>query len=379
MASMAVLLPSLALVLTQGSFQGYRAAQAAFVGLLVLAVLGRRTMLPPSWQAATLAATCVFSSALALNGPLDQQASSLLAAKAFMLAATLLLADQLRDQTFRHFAMAGAPVASFIVIIVTAELALTPWQGKRPDFFGHHPNWGGEILFGCVVLISFAPRSWLRWMTYAAALAALIALQSRAAMLGSLIIIAGVEGLRALNAFGWRRAAIMALLAATMLALSLAAASLALPHHVAQAWDLIGSDVLLLDHPERGFGTGLVGRTDGWRVAWDAFASAPLTGHGLDQTIMPNGQAIHNGYLATLAAFGMAAAGPFAVLVAALVGTLRKDKQRFVVLTACCFVFFFNARSLNLNIFPLLLWLACLPWQHDEWRHDEWRRDEARN
>ena len=361
--AIALLGPSLILTATDGGLQDYRKAQIVALALLALTVIAGRSLFIPSWQACVLAGTILASGGAALLGWIAADASAFLFSKSVMLVAMFLLVDQLRERSFQELMRSMAPLATLLIAILLLGL-LRNWQalGARPDFVGLHPNLGGELLFASLLVISFAAPGWLRLLGYAAGLAALALLQSRAALLGSLIIIIGSEAWRLTQALGWQQAVRLSagiLAAASTMAL---AALLFLPATANGVSTFFGSQILLLDHPERGVGTGLAGRVETWRAAWQAFAAAPFIGHGLDQTLMPNGQAIHNGYLALLAAFGLFAIGPFAVLISALTTAWRKDTHRFLVIIACCVVFFFNARSFNLNIFPLILWLACLPW-----------------
>jgi O-antigen ligase len=59
--------------------------------------------------------------------------------------------------------------------------------------------------------------------------------------------------------------------------------------------------------PLRGLNSGLTGRTDTWRSAWDVFVSHPLFGVGYQQheVYIENKMPVHNDYLATLADLGV--------------------------------------------------------------------------
>ena len=351
--------PFLVLTLTGGDFAAYRVAQAMTLALLALAAASR--LIWPSWQVLVLAAALTASTGHAsLIHPAEIGLTLII--KSAMLIAFLGAIDQHRGEGFAALARPAAPMAALVVAAIAILQLLSP-SAERATYVGLHPNLGGEILFGCVILVSFARPAWLRILVYGAAIGALIALQSRAALIGTCCVIASAQWLRMRPITVPHPIPLTLLGAATTLLVALLLAFFLAPYHVDAAIDGIASKALLLDHPERGLGTGLVGRVDTWPVAWNAFLEHPLFGFGMDQIRTPLGLAVHNGYLALLAEFGLFALLPFAVMGAALFHAVRHDPHRAVILLAGAFVLFFNARSLNLNLFPFLFWVACLPWR----------------
>lgn len=125
----------------------------------------------------------------------------------------------------------------------------------------------------------------------------------------------------------------------------------------------IYQDLLLYDDLYRGAGTGLVGREETWLAALSVFADNPFLGVGLDRVTSEEDMPVHSGYLALLAEFGIMSLGFLIVLAFGLIESVKQRSIRLAVILACLAVFTFNARSINLNAFPLILWLACLPWE----------------
>jgi O-antigen ligase len=71
--------------------------------------------------------------------------------------------------------------------------------------------------------------------------------------------------------------------------------------------NFILNDLMKFSDPLRGLNSGLTGRTDTWRSAWDVFVSHPLFGVGYQQheAYIENKMPVHNDYLATLADLGV--------------------------------------------------------------------------
>jgi O-antigen ligase len=54
------------------------------------------------------------------------------------------------------------------------------------------------------------------------------------------------------------------------------------PKAVVSGFFRISENVFLLNDPDRGFGTGFVGRDERWAFAWEIFKRYPLFGVGYD-------------------------------------------------------------------------------------------------
>jgi len=222
-----------------------------------------------------------------------------------------------------------------------------------------HPNFGGEILFGAGVCLMTLRTSWLRWSSAALLLFAFFSFQSRSALLGFLIVWLGAEWL--LHGKGWEGLSrkLLTLAAATG---ALIIAIVALPS-LGDTINFVLSDVLFLNDPYRGTGSGLVGRIDTYETAWQTIKQYPIIGSGLDQSIyVDEDGGVHNGFLALAAEYGALSSIIFAVIAFGAMQAYRRDRFLLIVLLACLLIFFFGARTVNLNVFPFLLWLCLLPW-----------------
>lgn len=264
-----------------------------------------------------------------------------------------------RRYTFGRFAedasyfAAATLLASIIHVMFFAEKIY-----GRAFYFGQHPNLGGEIVFGATALVAFNNRAWLRYACYVFSVVTLLELQSRAAVLGVVLMIAVTEIPRRIEML---RVGMAAAFAATALLCTAMLMSPSLGQRVA---DFVKEDVLMVSNPYRGAGTGLVGRAETWVMAYHRVIERPLTGSGLNlsgKTIL--GDPVHNGYIKNLADFGVPGILLDFLLLAAIPMAFRVDPRRGALVLACNLVYFFNARNVNLNIFPLILWIAILPWQ----------------
>lgn len=361
--SSALFLAPLALCFSWGDIGAYRSAQAAATILMAAFVVTnyRRRHAPISVVAWTLIITLWVPYILVLirdGGQVDHQIASIL--KLSIFTAILLAFDLSRQTGFQPAMKQAAPIAAIVVVLSAFQILMLPqtvWG--RHLYFGLHPNWGGEILFAASAALMVVKNNWLRWAAAGATLFVLISLQSRAAMLGFVMIWGGAELLHGTIGKRLRRAILLGAPIAGIAVLTV----LASPSLTAMIVEFISSDALLLDDPNRGLGTGFVGRIDSLRAFGDAIAQRPILGAGLDQAVWAGGGwGIHSGYLAVAAEYGLASAPIWIVLTFALVRSFSRDRYLFIVLLASAFVFFFNARTINLNVFPMILWISMLPW-----------------
>jgi hypothetical protein len=132
-----------------------------------------------------------------------------------------------------------------------------------------------------------------------------------------------------------------------------------------QVSDYVLNDIFFVNNPNRGLGSGFVGRDETWGVALNDLATAPLTGMGIQQSSTTLiGLPIHGGHLKLLAEFGMIAGVLLNLLL--IMGTIfafRQDRRLGFMLLGCHVHYFFAARSINLNVFPLIMWIGILPWK----------------
>lgn len=363
----AFMLPPLVFSLTWGNFPVYRASQIISLALLAIAAFSVKSgkVLVPSWQAMVITSVVGVSTIAAFvhdaiaAGPTD----TALLMKAVMVIGFILALDQLRDHGFATFARAMVPVSVVIVAGTAVHFAVNPviiWG--RYWFFGIHPNLGGEVLFACMITLTFSHSRLLRLSLGVITLILLTLLQSRAALGGAIVLLTGSEAFRLIVLQKARMAGFLPLLVGGLGTVIV----LALPELPAQAASYVANKIFLLDDMNRGLGTGFVGRDTTWGMALAEFAENPVFGAGMDRIERSeDGLAVHSGYLGSLGEFGMLSIGLFVVLLSGFLREIRRQELLMLIIFASMFIFFFNARVINLNIFPFLMWIACLPWASD--------------
>lgn len=232
-------------------------------------------------------------------------------------------------------------------------------------FFGLHPNLGGEVLIVCFIIMVLVKNMWLRMSFVSAILIALFLLQSRSALVAAIMILFAAEYYLHRSIHIPRASWLF--WAAFLLFISILGILLLLVTDLGQElFRFFWEDVLLLNDPNRGLGTGLVGRSDSFETFVRIFSESPFLGVGLDQVSWTgttiDKDRIHNGILVLPAEFGVFGIGVLLILAVRLVLDARKDPFLFWVRLSLLFMFFLSARSVNLGIFPLILWVLFLPW-----------------
>lgn len=265
-----------------------------------------------------------------------------------------------RRLSFEDFARAAGPLALIFLLASTIHLqffATKIWG--RSLFWGLHPNYGGELLAGAAMLVAFQKQPAIRWFGYALAVFCLVQVQARASLLAALVVIAGVEA--------WGQRGVLTRMLAIGAAGLVAVCVLLLvsPSAMSRASDFVANQIFMANNPNRGLGSGFVGRDETWAVAVKDIIASPIAGKGMQQsgqTLL--GLPIHNGYLKNLAEFGV----PFGLVLnlMLIVGTFwafRQDRRLGFVMLACHIEYFFAPRNVNLSVFPLMMWIAILPWK----------------
>jgi hypothetical protein len=361
------MVPHLVFAVSWGNFELYRASQVFWLALLTLTFFPYLNLLKRSSSTVAIVIVAVLAFSIAgtiiadLYGGADLDVELLTKALFFMV--TIFLMDRVRFIGFDSFAAFARPVAIVTIIATAVHFAVNPEiLYERYTFFGMHPNLGGEVLFACAIFIAFSSSFTVRVVFGLLICALLLLLQSRAALVGTVLVIAIGEFIR-MTWYGSaqaRRQKWMFLFTASGAAL-LGTVVLA-PSTLESGISLVSSQILLIDDPDRGVGTGMVGRDVTWQHAMSLFRGNPFFGVGLDRAAPDEEMDIHSGYLSLLAEFGLLSIPLLLVMLLGLRHAMRQRSLRVAVIVACMFVFIFNARSINLNAFPLILWIACLPW-----------------
>ncbi|HWA23881.1 MAG TPA: O-antigen ligase family protein [Caulobacterales bacterium] len=343
----------------------YRALDVAHAGALAVVayLLARRDNLRLSGVAKAFALLLVVDMAAVLIASFVEYRPEVVPAvyiQTTLLFVTIFLSFDIfaRKYSFEEFCELASPVAIALIVVSAYHVQfVSPRVWGRAFYFGLHPNLGGEVLFGALVVAAFNKRASLRWMAYALGMWALFLIQSRAAELGALALIAGAEIPRTNKGLGYASVGAIAALAVICVGLLLN------PSLTDGLVHFVKEDMMKTSDPYRGEGTGLVGRADTWIMALDKLAAHPLFGTGINQSgTTAMGIGIHNGYLKMMAELGIMGALVDVWIIVTLGIALMKDWRRGVAIGACAVLFFFNNRSLNLMVFPLLMWVSLLPW-----------------
>lgn len=233
------------------------------------------------------------------------------------------------------------------------------WDRAAP--LGLVPNWWGEV---CVDLIftSLFLRPYLRIAIYIFATIFMLWVQSRSALLTSIITVLAfeIQCIRGTTSSSEKQKLIFILGGAIITVLLILL--LIYPSNVQLAVDLISS-AFLLDDPHRGIGTGLSGRDLTWVVGLDVWKQAPLLGVGLDRAnniaVAELGLAIHSGFLIALADGGVL--GEAALLLVLVLRLRQAYLSRSAINIAIGFgymsVIALQPRLFNLNLMSLLFFI----------------------
>lgn len=128
-------------------------------------------------------------------------------------------------------------------------------------------------------------------------------------------------------------------------------------------------EILSVDDPNRGIGSGFTGRAERWSMAWQAFESHPVFGVGFRCHELVTGENAHNGFLAYLAETGVIGGAAAFLLISAAAGRSwrRAVPEPLDALLLCASVgyllhsvferFIFNVGNPGSLLF--VLWIVC--------------------
>jgi O-antigen ligase len=152
------------------------------------------------------------------------------------------------------------------------------------------------------------------------------------------------------------------------LGMALVAATLFLDPYILNAIQYFKHDVLLVDSPQRGIGSGFTGRTEVWAATFDLWLRSPLFGVGFreHERFLPGGLPAHNSYLAMLADTGLVGFVLYLVLLGwsfvAAWGIRDQRTRRFIIAMIVAYIVngFFDRRTINSgNPFGVFFLLCC--------------------
>lgn len=278
-----------------------------------------------------------------------------LAATGFIFHLTLTLAALRHDAMpayLRSVAYAGLVVAVvYDLMAMMGQIEVV--YGRYLFFGGSHPNLGSEIIAIAFVAsgMSFEMR---RFMV--AAIPCVIAvglMQGRAALL---VLLLAIFVRTCQWAIKNRKNAMFAAIGG--------AVSTPVLLCIEPARDVILSMLtswFMMDDPNRGLGTGFVGRTERWSIAWDSFTDTPLFGQGFGYYERTGLEGAHNFYMYSLAEFGLVSILVWAYAVWCLLRIRKMEPLVFVRFLPIIVLTVFNDRFINLNPYPfvmIVVWLV---------------------
>lgn len=278
-----------------------------------------------------------------------------------LIAAFVAVHPQRDDVTRLAFGVVALAFAALFVMMMLTE-PINKWGRMRPGNL--HPNWWGELFIVMTVGAALARPRWIFYGAVPLIFIGLYLVQARGALIATVIVVA----FAILGREGFQR----------LILLSLAGLFLGLPallvvdmlafggNFTTGIVDFLANDVLRLNDPRRGLGTGFTGRVDGYLVALAAFAQAPLlgVGFGLSNEISLEAGAgtIHNGHLQLLLELGLLLYPfLFVIMVGAIIRSLILGHW-LVLGTVLAYVFFvaFSPRSINLSALSMVGWFMIV-------------------
>jgi hypothetical protein len=362
-AIMALALASMAysFVLSRGSLVALIPFQALAIFVPVLAMLcGRRSELRLSELVLWLVISAFLALSVLVNMPSYKTGSTTLSFAVVhlcglvaMLLALLWTAYNLRPEiVFRNVAILLLPLVAGAVLIGLLDGGFLLRQAP----LGIHPNWWGELaisfIFGALVISGWVYRFLL--VTMASLL--LVLVQSRGAILsvGVGVILYCLLSFREVRV---RRSRVAVVLLLGLVGVSVAASLPGLPQ---ATYDFVVGNVLVLNDPNRGVGTGLTGRLEGWQQGATVFSENLIFGGGLDT--LPD---VHNGFLRVAGENGLG----FLLLLAFLISRafhesyVQANAWRFAVVGAYFVYAMTYPRMLNMNLTATLFVVCLFSWK----------------
>lgn len=241
-----------------------------------------------------------------------------------------------------------APLA--IIVFMLGWGAITGSIRFKP--FGIQPNWWGEIALA-LIFSAFAVRQLsVKTLFILFGLVLLLFVQSRGALLAALVAIL-IQLLLRLKAAPKTAPHILIIISLLFFTTT---TIFGLMGWVEPAIYFIKQKIVLIDHPYRGLGTGLVGRLEGWFSAITIFSENPILGGGFDT--LSN---VHNGFLRMAGEGGVLLLGMIVLMMfCAMVKAWQYNNfLTLSVLPGIGVYFLTYPRMLNLNVLGIIF-IFCL-------------------
>lgn len=277
---------------------------------------------------------------------------------ALVMFVTLITAIEMNVQAHRMLRMILLTISCSLALLFVFGSIVTPvWHWGRFAPNDMQPNWWGEVLFVVVFGGAFTSKMVVRYGLWALALVGLVLVQSRGSLLAAVLLITVV------TLAGMRSRSVIAIAVACTIGVMLDVFVFETRLSSA-AQNFVAEDVLLLNSPYRGLGTGASGRDVAVAFALELVVEHPLAGVGFgrsgasevkDMSIV----SLDNGYLALLAELGAPLFAIPAILIigAAWLSVARKDWAILGMIFSFVFSFLvWSPRAINMSLPTMLFW-----------------------
>lgn len=254
----------------------------------------------------------------------------------------------------RHLCILITPI--FIILILKILMG-TYVEGKEHAWGFTYRHLDAEMFLLWAILAYFMKNGWLKLIITSVALMAMVWMSVRGGLLAAILFIVLAYGVPKLKNIHVNRKVL----------LSLAGGALVVLLFHAQLYGWL-DQILYLENPSRGFGSGITQRTEVWQVAWENIMAHPWSGIGY--YVRPNpfndpynaAIQVHNLFLRIWVENGTPL---FLFVVALLVATawqIEKHKltwERAAFWSILCY-YFFIPRHIQLNPMTIILYLIVI-------------------
>jgi hypothetical protein len=257
---------------------------------------------------------------------------------------------ELYPQIMRHLMIIVLPV---FVYVIYAQRGAMVWGRWEP--YGFQPNWWGMMALGLAWCALAHGKALFRYAGLGIALYYMFKVQSRGAMVAFIPAFLFCSGyFLPLTA---KRVAQLGGICLVGLIFLVANAMLSSHGIGERVMMFLSDDVMRINDPLRGAGSGMTGRAVAYAVAWEAFLDSPILGGGYGEF-----EFVHNGFLLTLAESGVfALIGILFLLGKSMSAYLKgKDWEGFGYVASYIVTLLTFPRSFNINMTSLLVIIVLM-------------------
>ncbi len=258
--------------------------------------------------------------------------------------------NELLPKTMRTIALLATPL--FIYVALTQQNAYV-WGRWEP--VGGHPNWWGMMGLG-LAWCSFAWKNiFLRIFFMGVGLYFMFLTQSRGSMVAFLPAFLFCSG----YFFPFtRRKALILLIVALVGIVAILALSYATSYDIlGKLYHFFANDVLKINDPNRGLGSGMTGRVSVYATSWQAFLGSPFFGAGYSEFA-----SVHNGFLIILVESGIFAfLGLISLFSLSIKGFVKScNWQELGLILSYMVLLLTFPRTFNINMVSLLFMMILM-------------------